>query len=606
MAVGMMFLVVFSMIYSIGLSIIYFSKERVDNDENKIYKAVIISNIASLIFHILCYVVVYLQDSISPILVNFVFKTFLVMFILFANLLLIYGMTILSPKNKKVLIAIIVSFVIEVVMIYALPMGFYQDDTAGIYYTHGPAVNYVYAVSALISNILIFIMIAGRKKKFGLKILPLLLFIVFGLIIMIIQMIYPQITISDSVEAALCCLMYFTIENPDVQAINTLLRNQELVEQTVNDKSNFLFKVSQDIKKPIQAIIDNVQEYGKAKTIKEKDSIVELISQDANTAYFVINDITNISSEDFKKFKIQGSPYTTKKLLLDIKTNVENQLKVIGKEKDIKFNFNINNNYPEKLIGDYIKVKQVVLSFVSNSLKYTEKGFVDIDLDITTKYDVCRLIFTIKDSGIGMDIDKINKLLSTNEELNISEFDKIDSLNLSIPLIVKVIKVMGGSVSIRSDKDKGTTVVAVIDQKIDQNKERAALKNLKSYNLDLNDKQRVLIADDNSDSLEKLGRLFSKKDTDVICTLIGRDVIDKISSGDKYDLIVLKDEMKPDSAYSILKELKGNKKFDIPVVIIIKKDKEFIKDHFIKDGFSDCMIEERIEDEVKRICEKYI
>ncbi|MBQ6547004.1 MAG: hybrid sensor histidine kinase/response regulator [Bacilli bacterium] len=606
MAVGMMFLVVFSMLYSIGLSIIYFSKERVDNDENKIYKGVLISNIVSLIFHMLCYVVVYIQDSISPILVNFVFKTFLVMFILFANLLLVYGMTILSPKNKKPIIAILISFIIEIIMIYALPIFLFQNEAAGVYYTYGPSVNYVYAVSALISNILIFIMIAGRKKKFGLKILPLSLFIVFGLIIMIIQMIYPQITLSDSVEAVLCCIMYFTIENPDVQAINTLLRNQELVEQTVNDKSNFLFKVSQEIKKPIQGIIDSVGAYSKAQTSEEKDSIVESISQDANAAYFIINDITNISSEDFKKFKIQGTPYITKKLLLDIKTNTENQLKVANKDKDIKLNFNLNNDYPEKLIGDYIKVKQVVLSLVSNSIKYTEKGFIDLDLDVTTKYDVCRLIFSIKDSGQGMEIGQINKLLSSNEEVDVSDFDKIDSLNLNIPLVVKVLKVMGGSVNIRSDKGKGTTIVIVIDQKIVQDKENKTLKSVKSYNLDFNDKARVLIADDNSDSLDKLGRLFSKKDTDVICTLIGHDAIDKINSGDKYNLIVLKDDMKPDSAYSILKELKENKKFNTPVVIIIKKDKEFIKDHFIKDGFSDCMIEEKIEDEVKRISEKYI
>ena len=64
--------------------------------------------------------------------------------------------------------------------------------------------------------------------------------------------------------------------------------------------------------------------------------------------------------------------------------------------------------------------------------------------------------------------------------------------------------------------------------------------------------------------------------------------------------------MKPDSAFAILKELKEIKKFDMPIVIIINKDKEFIKDHFINDGFANCIMVEQIEDEVKRICDEYL
>ena len=93
---------------------------------------------------------------------------------------------------------------------------------------------------------------------------------------------------------------------------------------------------------------------------------------------------------------------------------------------------------------------------------------------------------------------------------------------------------------------------------------------------------------------------------DVVTTLVGRDVLDKINSGDNYDLIILKDDMQPDSAYSILKSLKENKKFNTSVVIAIEKDREFIKDHFIKDGFSDCIILENIENEIERVCSKYI
>ena len=165
---------------------------------------------------------------------------------------------------------------------------------------------------------------------------------------------------------------------------------------------------------------------------------------------------------------------------------------------------------------------------------------------------------------------------------------------------------LGGSISIKSEGDKGTIVVVVIDQKVGKTKTRIESKETKQYSTTVKSKKRVLIANDVAEDLEKYGRLFSKYGLDSVLTLVGTEVIDKIKSGDQYDLIVLKDEMKPDSGYTILKEIEKIKKFNTPVIITIKKDKEFIKEHFIEDGFKDCILEEDIEEEVKRVCEKYI
>jgi light-regulated signal transduction histidine kinase (bacteriophytochrome) len=145
--------------------------------------------------------------------------------------------------------------------------------------------------------------------------------------------------------------MFHTIENPDMQMIDTLLRNKELVEQTVNDKSNFLFKVSQEMKVPVKDIMENVKAFKNAKNMAERNHIIDLIEQDANNAYFIINDITNISSIDFKKLKMQDTEYITKKLFIDIEANTKNKLSVEGKDKDINFSLKTFNSYPEKLYG---------------------------------------------------------------------------------------------------------------------------------------------------------------------------------------------------------------------------------------------------------------
>ncbi len=165
---------------------------------------------------------------------------------------------------------------------------------------------------------------------------------------------------------------------------------------------------------------------------------------------------------------------------------------------------------------------------------------------------------------------------------------------------------LGGSISIKTEEGKGTIVVVVLDQKIGNTVESIETKNSKKYNSGIKSRKRVLIATDDTEMLEKEGRLFSKYDVDTIQTLAGIDVLDKINSGDAFDLIVLKDDMKPDTAYSILEKLKKLNKFNTPVVITIKKDKDFIKDHFINDGFGDVILEDNLEDEIKRISEKYL
>ena len=165
---------------------------------------------------------------------------------------------------------------------------------------------------------------------------------------------------------------------------------------------------------------------------------------------------------------------------------------------------------------------------------------------------------------------------------------------------------LGGSISITSEENKGTIVVIVIDQKIVSDKNISSIKDAKKYSKNVKSKKRFLVADENALYLEKIEKVLAKYNVDVVTTLVGRDVLDKINSGDNYDLIILKDDMQPDSAYSILKSLKENKKFNTSVVIAIEKDREFIKDHFIKDGFSDCIILENIENEIERVCSKYI
>lgn len=603
--IGFLLINIYAFLLIFSTTIIFFSKQRLREFEDETYKYFLITNIFMSISGLVLGLVVTPEFNFSNLVIVLLNKLYLVCLMIWITILTFYYLYItlkdkINRKKYEKIFTIIA--IISILLIAILPLDVDVTDKGAI--ATGASIMFTYIMFGLGFLLQIVCVLRNYRNLKNKKYIPLYLLIFLGAIVLVSMMVNPSLNyLINPVFIFIAFIMYHTIENPDMQMIETLLRNRELVEETVNDKSNFLFKISQEMKKPVKNIIDNSRLLKATDDLKEKEHLLDIIERDANNAYFIINDIASVSSVDFKKIKIKDGSYLTQKLFKDIESNVNNRL--LNSNKDINFSFKTYNSYPEKLNGDYIKLKQVLLSVIYNSIKYTQKGFIDVEVDTITRYDVCRMIFTIKDSGCGMSISKVNQLLSSSTDASIENFENNDTLELEIPLVIKIIKMLGGSISITSEEGKGTIFVIVIDQKIVSDTNTNSLKDAKKYTKSVKSKKRFLIADD-TQYLEKMERLVSKYNVDVITTLVGRDVLDKINSGDNYDLIILRDNMKPDSAYNILKSLKENKKFNTPVIVVIEKNKEFIKEHFIEDGFSDCIILENIESDIKRICDKYV
>ena len=114
-----------------------------------------------------------------------------------------------------------------------------------------------------------------------------------------------------------------------------------------------------------------------------------------------------------------------------------------------------------------------------------------------------------------------------------------------------------------------------------------------------------MVVDDDAKELAKITSFLESHDAEVSGSLFGRDVIEKNFNNIKYDLILLDDETNTYSALDVLKELKKNKKFNTPVVIMINDNKEFIKLHYLQDGFTDVIMKSKLESEINRIMKRF-
>ena len=408
---------------------------------------------------------------------------------------------------------------------------------------------------------------------------------------------------SDDVMTPECIeeKVIYLLKNPDVQMMEELYKNKKLIEKSNQDTSNFLFRITQDIKKPVKDIIDISERIQDYTNFEEAKNGVKYINNTANELDYLINDALDVSSMTTKRLKIFDSRYNPLNIFKEISYRFEKQI-----DKDVKFNFSISSVIPSYLYGDSIKIKQAINSILENALKHTDSGEIDLDVNGIVKYGVCRLIITINDTGRGMGIEEVNNILSLNSEA-LSEIDlrNRDGDILNLKEVKKLVSLLGGNLMVKSEENVGTTVSIVLEQKIVESKETEISKKLESYEQSLYRNKKVMVVDDDAKELAQITTWLENHDAEVSGSLFGRDVIEKIASNIKYDLIILDDETSTYSALDVLNELKQNKKFNTPVVVMINDNKEFIKLHYLQDGFADCIMKSKLETEINRIMKRF-
>lgn len=585
----------YSIFLLIILNFVFFTKKRLRSDETKTYSILIILSTFNIIFNTIGISLGYF-DGVSDFLYALNHFDLPLYFwwssMMYVYLLYVYMNT--SQKRKSYFkikkIILILNIFITILTIF-LPFEIVITKKAG--YAIGPCVNLVYLVSGIylvlsfITSILLII-----KKQFR-KIIPLFSLIILGMIAAIIQKNVPSLIIIPSVAVLVEFIMYFTIENPDLKMVNELLRNKELVEKGMEDKSRFLFEVTGDIKKPTENIISLSNNYNKFNE-EEKEKAIKIIKSNANSILFKLNKELDISSLDASKIKVFNDEYDVYILFKSIQEITENLIK----SKNVDLKFYVDKNLPTKLYGDEIRLKQIIMSVLSNSVQNTNKGFISVDVSAIVRYDVARLIIKIEDSGCGMSIDKINTILDDNRALTKEETQKLDKLDMDLVATIKSVKLLGGSFNVRSEENKGSTFTIVIDQKCNTKQETELMKSAIKYSSDIFGKKRVLIVDDDKEELFKISNILSKYNVDINTTLSGKDCILRVQAGEIYNLIIIDDELKNETALGTLEELTKIKKFNSKVIVLLSKDKEHLKKYYITDGFTDVILKENLTDDI--------
>ena len=585
-----------SLVFMLIFLITYFSKRRLKNKDNSIYSFLIITNIIGLIIDIIGYITMH-NLNLNSFLNIIISKLNLIYYFTWLYLFVIYIIYISKITKNSIFSNIskikYICYLINISFILILPL--YINNEGDKIYSYGPSASYVYFISIIFAIIIIYCLFRNLKKITKKEFIPLILFVILGLIVMLVQMIFPTVLLLLYSESIITAIMFFTIENPDVKMLNELYKNKEIMESNYEDKYNFLFEITQESRNPlksIESICNNIKEEKDIKVIKEN---VKDLSNLAKRLDFTINNVMNVSTLDAQKINIIDKKYNLKKVCEELTKRVS-----LENKKDIEFKYNIPHN-DLYLYGDDMKIKQVLYSLIVNSLEKTNVGYVEFKVNVIEKYDYARVIFMVTDSGPGIEIDKINEILSATGALDKEEVELLNKKEVDVKLCQKVIKLMGGNLMIKSDLGKGSEFILTIDQRVYHDETKSILSNYENV---VNNYKKALIVSQDKTLISKVKNILNKNDVSYSVLYYGLDAVDKIKSHKKYDFILISDEMKEVSGLSTLKEMQKVKGFSSPCIVMLNESKKGLAKHYIEDGFSDYIINEDI-DSLNKIIQKY-
>lgn len=588
------------------LMILFFSKSRIDSKETKLYGFMLISSFFDIVLVLAELIITYyFLDDVNMYLVKGLNKIDFIHYIMWPTLLSLYTIyvTYLDEekynKAKKIFLTLdIIAILIE----FMLPINIISTKEVMGVTGIGPA--FVFLISSFYVIVNIIILIKNYKKIKNKKNLPFLFFLIFIIIAMLLRVYNPTLIVIPAIIVYINMIMYFTIENPDVKLIEEINIAKESAIKASNAKTEFLSNMSHEIRTPLNAIVgfSEALQSDERIPVEAKEDIKDIVMA-SDSLLEIVNGILDISKIEADKLEIVNTTYSPKKVFDELVVLTRGRL---GFEKQIEFKTSFSSDIPATLYGDYARVKQIVLNLLTNAVKYTNEGYINFTVEcVNINKDLCRLIISVEDSGIGIRKDKIDKLFTKFERLDEERNITIEGTGLGLAITKKLVELMHGKMVVQSIYGKGSKFTVSLDQKIVATKEKEEIKEKTVVKGNYKGK-RVLVVDDNKLNLKVAERLLREYNLFVDEVASGFDAIDRINMGVPYNLILMDDMMPKMSGCETLKELKKNKDFHTKTVALTANAISGMREKYLSVGFDDYLAKPIKKEELEVILDKYL
>ena len=602
-----------ALLYLTLITIVFLKQKKPKKIENFVYKGMLALIYVEIFFDIAYHIACYYAPG--TFLATALAKLFICSSFTWALAFSSYVYVLSSPRNtgeamddemkrffiKKFLYVVVVIVISDIIACF-LPLTI--DIKPEYIRLDGLCQYFMYAVIGSTTIVNLFTVIKNKKSIKDKKFTIVWLFSFLLIIGLILQMLFPFVSVNVTIATIMTMIMYFEIENPDLDMIKDLNIATNAAESANHAKSDFLSSMSHEIRTPLNAIIGFSQALAKEDISGSAKEEVKDILIASNNLLEIVNGILDISKIEAQKIEIVNVDYSTKHLFNELSALTNSR---IG-SKPLEFKTEIDQNLPPALIGDVVRIKQILLNLLTNAVKYTKEGYVLLQVKSETNENKVKLTMSVEDSGIGMTEEDLSNLYTKFQRFDLDKNINIAGTGLGMAITKGLVELMNGEITVKSTYGEGTTFTVVLEQELSTKpvEEIEANKQFTSIAPFDGKGQRVLVVDDNKINLKVAEKLLEDYNLTIDLAESGQECIDKVMNSKEYDLIfldIMMPKMKGPEVVANLRKISG---FKTPVVALTADVISGMEDKYTAQGFNDCMSKPIEDEDLYYILKKFL
>ncbi len=364
-------------------------------------------------------------------------------------------------------------------------------------------------------------------------------------------------------------------------------------------KSEFLANMSHEIRTPINAVLGMNEMIIRESTSDRITTYARNVESAGKNLLSIINDILDFSKIEAGKMEIAESDYRLSSVLND----VTNMIVFKARQKDLEFTVNVDEQLPDGLYGDEVRVRQVVTNVLNNAVKYTHEGSVSLSVSGGMTYDedgsgIINLVFRITDTGIGIREEDLPKLFKKFERIDLVQNNTVEGTGLGLSITQNLLHLMNGRIEVESEYGKGSTFIIYLPQKVMaeepignfHEKFDRYVHTMRAYQESFRAPEAdVLVVDDTDMNLTVIEGLLAKTDIRLDTASGGREAL-ALTREKKYDLILMDQRMPIMDGTQTMNEIRAQSdgmNHDTPIICLTADAVSGARNKYLAEGFTD-------------------
>jgi len=348
-------------------------------------------------------------------------------------------------------------------------------------------------------------------------------------------------------------------------------------------KSQFLANMSHEIRTPMNAVYGLIRLLEDTHLTRNQKSIINKLRLSSDNLLNIINDILDFSKIESGQIKLEKSAFSIEEVIQRIIDSMEYQAS--GKNLSLEYHF--DDNIDRVLYGDSVRLHQIMLNLINNAIKFTEKGKVIVSCKLIKKADsVNKIKFEVKDTGIGIKKENINKIFNIFEQEDESTTRRYGGTGLGLAISNELVQLMGGKISIVSEKNKGSKFSFTLDMEVSEEGIAMIKPKTPRINLTTLKGKTILLVEDNEYNQYIAETILRKWNADVICADHGEQALETLVEKN-VDLILMDKQMPVLDGIETTKRIRDSLMLDVPIIALTANVVKGVIDECIAAGMNE-------------------